>query len=149
MPTPTAPELWARFDYYPLTGELVSKRQPRRGGQRARYLMSSIHTKDGNQRFLVHRAVWTWVKGAEPEHTIDHINRNKRDNRIWNLRDVPYATQLRNHSGCKLNAEKVSVIKRRLAAGEMQKTIAADYGVHYVTIGDISRGKSWQEVEAG
>ena len=149
MSLPSASELWARFDYKPLTGELVSKTKPGRGGQRARYLLTSIHTSEGNHRFLVHRAVWKWVTGKDPELTIDHINKVKHDNRFWNLRDVPYETQLRNHSGCKLSVAKVREIKRRLADGEMCKAIAPDYDVHPATISDIKQGRKWREVETG
>lgn len=146
---PDASVLWDRFDYKPLTGELVSKTFPSRGGQKAKYLMTSIHTAAGNHRFLVHRAIWKWVHGIEPEMTVDHKDRNTRNNRVWNLREASYPTQLRNHGGCKLTVEKVRVIKTRLAAGEICKTIAADYGVSPGTIGDIKRGRCWQEVEAG
>ncbi len=146
---PDASVLWNRFDYKPLTGELVSKTMPSRGGQKAKYLMTSIHTDEGNHRFLVHRAIWKWVHGVEPALTIDHKDRNPKNNRIGNLRDVPYTTQVRNHGGCKLTVEKVQVIKTRIAAGEMLKAIAADYSVSAIAIGDIKRGKTWREVEAG
>jgi hypothetical protein len=39
------------------------------------------------RRPYVHRLVWILHHGADPE-TIDHINRNRADNRIENLRDV-------------------------------------------------------------
>ena len=81
--------------------------------------------------------------------TVDHINRNERDNRIWNLRHVPYTTQLRNHGGCKLTVEKVRVIKARIAAGDLLKAIAADYSVSATAIGDIKQGRRWREVVAG
>ena len=38
------------------------------------------------RRWLVHRLVWVYVYGEEPPKIIDHINRNKGDNRIENLR---------------------------------------------------------------
>ena len=145
---PDAAVLWERFDYKPLTGELISKRFPSRGGQKAKYLLTSIHTEDGNHRFLTHRAIWKWVHGIEPEMTIDHINRNTRDNRVWNLRHVPYTTQLRNHGGCKLTAEKVRAIKQRLSTGEFCRLIAADYGVSPQAVMDIKQGRRWREVEA-
>lgn len=37
--------------------------------------------------YKVHRLIWMMVYGTEPT-TIDHINRNKADNRLTNLRDV-------------------------------------------------------------
>jgi hypothetical protein len=37
-------------------------------------------------RFLAHRLVWFWFYGEWPEEELDHINQNKLDNRIENLR---------------------------------------------------------------
>jgi hypothetical protein len=36
----------------------------------------------------LHHAVWAVCKGHWPEQQIDHVNGNKRDNRIENLREV-------------------------------------------------------------
>jgi hypothetical protein len=56
----------------------------------------SLHKKTGymqvsykNKRYLLHRLIWVW-HGNElsKELEIDHINRNKQDNRIENLRQV-------------------------------------------------------------
>jgi hypothetical protein len=44
----------------------------------------------------VHRIVWAMHHGKWPEHTIDHIDRNRRNNRIENLRDVTISENLRN-----------------------------------------------------
>ena len=39
------------------------------------------------KQFLVHRVIWEMFNGAIPEgYLIDHINQNKTDNRIENLR---------------------------------------------------------------
>ena len=78
--------------------------------------------------------------------TVDHINRNPRDNRAWNLRHVPYTTQLRNHGGCRLSVEQVREIKRRLATGEIHRLIAADYGVSVQAVTDINIGRRWRDV---
>lgn len=45
-----------------------------------------------------HRIVWALFNGKYPEQFIDHINTNKRDNRIENLRDVSVATNSRNQT---------------------------------------------------
>lgn len=49
-----------------------------------------------DRRFSAHRAAWAIFHGSWPEHEIDHINHNKIDNRIVNLRDVPHVLNARN-----------------------------------------------------
>ena len=48
------------------------------------YVIISI---DNNQ-YYSHRLVWLYMNGSFPSKQIDHINRNKSDNRICNLREV-------------------------------------------------------------
>lgn len=46
-----------------------------------------------------HRLVWLYVYGAWPADVIDHINGDKTDNRIANLRDVPQVVNTQNRKG--------------------------------------------------
>ena len=48
---------------------------------------------------LAHRLAWAWVYGEEPPKCLDHIDRNKLNNAISNLRDV-------GHSGNNVNREQ-------------------------------------------
>lgn len=44
----------------------------------------------------------------------------------------------------KLNARQVGVIRERLAAGEAQRSLSAQFGVSRQTINSIKRGATWQ-----
>lgn len=50
------------------------------------YLEIRIH----NKLILAHRLAWLMVHGEWPEEQIDHINHNREDNRIINLRAVSH-----------------------------------------------------------
>lgn len=48
------------------------------------------------RQFRAHRLAWLYVFGAWPEKYIDHINGDKSDNRIENLREVSNAENMMN-----------------------------------------------------
>ena len=56
------------------------------------YIKLGVNGKD----YLAHRIIWLYVHGEFPPHQIDHINRDKGDNRISNLRAVTNQTNHRN-----------------------------------------------------
>lgn len=49
------------------------------------------------------RLAWALMHGRWPEHVIDHINHNRSDDRITNLRDVTHTENQRNQSGVRRN----------------------------------------------
>ena len=49
-----------------------------------------------SRRYKAHRLAWLYVYGVWPEDQIDHINRNRADNRISNLRDVSHKQNHQN-----------------------------------------------------
>lgn len=83
------------LDYDPQTGIFTRKirtAQRHQVGDRADFIIKSGR-KAGyrrvavrSQRFLAHRVAWLYVYGEWPNQDIDHINQNKGDNRIENLR---------------------------------------------------------------
>lgn len=105
------------FDYFAETGDLVWRRRPQshfQAGKHSRghhqrawnakyagkpacartpqgYLRTSINKRS----FYAHRIIWKLVHGVEPS-TIDHINGDRADNRIENLRSVSQAQNARN-----------------------------------------------------
>lgn len=46
--------------------------------------------------YKAHRLAWLYMYGVFPNNVIDHINQNKGDNRIENLRDCTHSENLQN-----------------------------------------------------
>lgn len=70
----------------------------------------------GGRKYSLHRIIWAFHYGKHPRHSIDHINGNRQDNRICNLRDVLQVDNLKNASKHKDNSSGVngvSFCKRR------------------------------------
>ena len=54
--------------------------------------------KIDGRMYLAHRLAWFYMTGAWPEHNLDHINRNRADNRWANLRLAPGTLNENNRS---------------------------------------------------
>lgn len=93
------------FDYAPDTGiltrRITTSSRAMKGMKvgcknRDGYLLVNIKSPDGSRLHYVHRIIWLWMTGEWPLGVIDHIDRNPSNNKLENLRDVSYSTNLHN-----------------------------------------------------
>lgn len=123
---------WEDLEYNPETGVLRNSRLGKELGayNGQGYLDVMI---DGN-RYKVHRVIWFLFYGEWPNCVIDHINHNRSDNRIENLRDVDHSTNSQNRKknvGVHRSGRYWRV--RRKVAGEYQ------YGGYFENREDAER----------
>jgi len=57
----------------------------------------------GQKCHLAHRLAWLYEFGVWPSKDIDHINGNRDDNRLCNLRDVPRKINAQNRKAASSN----------------------------------------------
>ena len=100
---PTHQRLRELFDYDEETGVLTwiksaTERHNVNIGKRAGRLHSNGYRRVqiGHQVFLEHRIIWAWMNDEAPPASIDHINRNRADNRWCNLRAATLQQQAWN-----------------------------------------------------
>jgi hypothetical protein len=90
----TAEQIKNALDYDTNTGVFVWKTRPSKA-VKAGDIAGCIEKRIGyvtigiaGRVYKAHRLAWLYVYGEWPKGLIDHINGNKTDNRIANLRDV-------------------------------------------------------------
>jgi hypothetical protein len=83
------------------------------GGKRAGEIAGSPHNAGYRQitisrkKYLIHRLIWVYHYGEIPTQ-IDHINGQRSDNRIENLRECSYS---QNHGNKRMNRNNTSGYK--------------------------------------
>lgn len=103
----TVDRLRVLFSYDPETGKFVRNHKGKTGSP-----VSDLPNKGGYLRvrvdgphYYAHRLAWLYVNGAWPKRHIDHINGDRSDNRIANLRE---ATPAENHQNRALSRKNSS-----------------------------------------
>lgn len=101
---PTQEYLKSKLDYNPETGELTWAYE--RGGVGMGKPAGHLNKQKGHiqlmldrRSYLAHRLIWKWMTGEDPQHQIDHVNRNPADNRWENLRQATPAQNTSNRAG--------------------------------------------------
>lgn len=121
---PTPELLRQLLDYEPVTGRLIWKPRPLEMFATKRAFLTWNKRFAGNEGFtakdrlhgyrvgnvnyklcMAHRVIWAIVHGEYPDSDVDHINGNRSDNRIVNLRA---ATRSQNNCNSGLRSDNTS-----------------------------------------
>jgi hypothetical protein len=133
------------FRYEPDTGLIYWKKHTQKGGSKRKldkpvgsyegggYLQISIVLHNYQWRIRAHRVAWYLYYGEVPFDLIDHIDHNKTNNKIDNLRETNSSKNVRHSSIQKAKLKKYSeghcigVHKRR---DNLKKPYRATYGIN-------------------
>ena len=85
--------------YNPATGDFtwkVSRGTVKAGDSAGSISDGYLRIKFSGQRVFAHRLAWLFMYGRMPKDQIDHIDGDRTNNRITNLREVDHKTNHRN-----------------------------------------------------
>ena len=128
---PTQQELKELFNYDQNTGLFTWKVSPARAvkaGSKAggKDWQGYIRLNIKNQKYFVQRLAWVYVNGSIPEGMeIDHINEDKSDNRLCNLR---LATPSKNRA----NKKKIKGFYYHKGSGKWNARININKKQHHI-----------------
>lgn len=139
-PLPSHVELRERLKYDPDTGVFL---WTGRGCKRLNHCLIGrpagsltpngyIGIELGHGRFAAHRLAWKYVHGADPTGEIDHINGDRTDNRIANLRDTSRAENARNMCLPSHNKSGVIGVCFKQDRGKWMASIKINRRIHYL-----------------
>jgi hypothetical protein len=148
--------LKTKYDYDPNTGEF--RRRTSWGRQKAGDIAGCISPQ--GYRYLTfkgratpaHRLAWLWVYGDWPSADVDHINRDRLDNRIDNLRSVTRSVNCHNIAGRASSGEKgVTAASKNRNAWEARITVnrKAIYLGLYQTKEEAAAARKGAEIALG
>jgi hypothetical protein len=132
----TAKRLRELLDYNPETGEFTWKvkiKQVNRGD-----LAGSIKSNGyrnisiDRHEYGAHRLAWLYVHGCFPREYIDHINRNKQDNRLCNLREATAQQNTHNRRGDKDSKTGIKGVYPRRNGRCFEAAIMRDGKLNYL-----------------
>ncbi len=141
------------FDYDAKTGHLIRKMPTRTTTANHRCLCVNakgyFHIRVLGSRPLIHRLVWLWHYGSLPRQ-LDHINRDRQDNRIENLREASYTINNRNRAKFRNNTSgRTGVIRDKNCKSRWVARLCNDVIGRYDTFEEAVTAREKAEKEAG
>lgn len=119
------------LSYDPATGDfhwILGPIHRRRDGR-----LAGVARKDGyrsiaidQKTYLAHRLAWFYVHGAWPKNLIDHVNMDRSDNRIANLREATYAENAQNATKRPTNTSGYKGVSWSFSKGKWTARIVSD-----------------------
>lgn len=114
-PLPSVEILREHFQYDPKTGNIIRLKKTRSDqelGKPVGYVSARgyRYLKFKGRGMLFHRVAWKLMTGEDPTQEIDHINKDRLDNRWSNLRAVTPTQNLANRP---LKGQYLPGVKRR------------------------------------
>lgn len=120
------------------------------------YLRVTLRRDGESINELVHRLVLLAFVGPCPDgmegcHKDGNRANNRRDNLRWDTPESNWTDRLQHGRGCdgeknpgaKITADDVRSIRRRVAAGERQTTLMAEYRLSRAGVNNIVNRRSW------
>ena len=128
----TDEEIRRRIRYEPETGKLFYRvTSGGRGGKAGSEMVGRIQARGyrdigiNGKRFLVHRVAWFLTHGYWPDN-IDHINHDRLNNRLANLREVSNAENMLNKGVSPRNKSGVNGVDWYARDGKWRAQIGKD-----------------------
>lgn len=128
------------INYNPSNGEMKWKKIPSNRTQAGKPCGENIDSKGykrvcfSGRQYRAHRVAWALFYGEEPKTMIDHINRDKTDNRIKNLRLASNAENSRNSTISRKNSSGTTGVTFHKAAKKWMAQIVVNKKMVYLGI---------------
>jgi hypothetical protein len=118
------------FRYDPETGDFIRLKSPSKSANTSLNSVAGgpdglgyIRIRIDGHKYRAHRLAWLYIHGAWPENQIDHINGNRSDNRISNLRDVTRGENIQNQKSARIDNKTGLLGVSRLPSGKYKASI--------------------------